>query len=381
MVDYKEKHKAKLIIDWENAMSEIINCIKEASSTIRIRVFMWRDDNSWRKILDLLEQKLKSNPSVQVFIEKDSFWSLVYNFQKWMSFWKLGWDIFSTSKGQEFIKNNKNLSFSFIGSRSILFFKYLKENDHSKIFLFDENTPRSKAIIWWMNIADEYLTAQNHKAPNAWWWHDYMVKLEGKIADKFGSHILKHSKKWLRKKIIEWIEVLMSIKNKRTIRKEILTELFKAKKSIIIEHWYITDFLIIKKLRKISQKWVNIKLILPNVSDGFWHANMRSIYKILKPTILTHKISPNIEVYLYKWMIHAKVMVIDEEVSIIGSANLTNWSFNILKETNAIFRQKDWVTKELLTQLKLDLKNCEKITLDNIPKYNKILARIQRIFI
>ena len=380
MVNY-EKNKTKLIIDWEEAISEIINCIKLANSSIRIRVFMWRDDNSWRKILDLLEQKLKSNKGIKVFIEKDSFWSLVYNFQKWISFWKLGWDIFSSEKGQNFIKNNKNLVFSFVGSRSILFFKYLKENDHSKIFLFDENTPKSIAIIWWMNIADEYLTRENHKFPNTWGWHDYMVKLEWKIANKFSSHISKHSKKWLRKKILSWIEILSSIRNKRTLRSEILMELNKAKKSIIIEHWYITDNLIIRKLRKISQKWINIKIILPNVSDGVYHANISSIYKILKPTLLTHKITPNIEVYLYKWMIHAKVLVIDDEVSIIGSANLTNWSFDILKETNAIFRQKDWVTKELLTQLNLDLKNCEKITLGNIPKYSKILAKIQKFFI
>ncbi|MCK9272706.1 phosphatidylserine/phosphatidylglycerophosphate/cardiolipin synthase family protein [Candidatus Gracilibacteria bacterium] len=380
MVNY-EKNITKLIIDGENATSEIINCIKEAKKTIRIRMFMWRDDNSGRKILDILEEKLKSNPEIKVFIEKDSFGSLVYNFQKWISFGKLGGDIFSSEKGQNFIKNNKNLVFSFVGSRSILFFKYLKENDHSKIFLFDENTVNSIVIIGGMNIADEYLTAQNSESSNVGGWHDYMVKLEGKIANKFSSHISKHSKKGLRKKILSGIEILSSIRNKRTLRSEILIQLYKAKKSIIIEHGYITDNLTIRKLRKISQKGINIKIILPNVSDGVYHANMHSIYKILKPTLLTHKITPNIEVYLYKGMIHAKVMVIDDEVSIIGSANLTNGSFDILKETNAIFRQKDGVTKELLTQLNLDLKNCEKITLENIPKYNKFLAKIQKFFI
>lgn len=45
-------------------------------------------------------------------------------------------------------------------------FKYLKENDHSKIWLFDEETENPKAIIGGMNIALEYLTAQNRENPD-----------------------------------------------------------------------------------------------------------------------------------------------------------------------------------------------------------------------
>lgn len=378
---YRGKHKTSLIVDWENAINEIIDCIFKAEKTIRIRMFMWRDDLSGRKILSALEDKIKSNPKIKIFIEKDSFWSFVYNVQKWITLWKLGWDIFSCSRGLAFIKGKKNIDFSYIWSKSILFFKYLKENDHSKVFLFDEYSSNSKVIIWWMNIADEYLTAQNHQDPKSWGWHDYMVKLEGDFADNFASYGWKYSKKWIRKTILEWMEILMSIKNKHSIRKEILKELGNAKKSIIIEHWYITDYLVIKKLRKISRRWVKIKIILPDSSDGFWHSNMHSIYRLLKPSLLIYKEDSNIEVFLYKWMIHAKVIAIDEKIAIIWSANLTHWSFDILRETNATFRQKDWVVKDLVNQLEIDLKFCNKITLENIPKYNKVFARIQKIFI
>jgi len=380
-MELKEEYKTKLIIDWDNSCNEIINCIKESVSSIRIRMFMWRNDSSWRKILSALEEKIKSNPTIKIYIEKDSFWSLVYNIQKWISLWKLWWDIFSSDIWKSFLQNNKNINFSFVGSKSIFLFKYLKENDHSKVFLFDEFTSKSTALIWWMNISDEYLTAQNHDSPESWWWHDYMVKIEWNIADNFASYWWKYSKKWLAKKILEWIEVLMSIKNKHTIRTEIIKELKKAKKSIIIEHWYITDYLVIKKLRKISRKWIDIKIILPSYSDWFWNSNMHSIYRLLKPSALTHKIDSNIQVYLYNWMIHAKVIVIDKKIAIIWSANLTHWSFDILKETNAIFRQKDWIVKELITQINKDLKNCKMINLENIPKYNKWVALIQRIFI
>jgi phosphatidylserine/phosphatidylglycerophosphate/cardiolipin synthase-like enzyme len=60
-----------------------------------------------------------------------------------------------------------NVHFSSVGSRSMFLFKYLKENDHSKVFLFDENTPDSHALIGGMNVGDEYLTAVNHEDPDA----------------------------------------------------------------------------------------------------------------------------------------------------------------------------------------------------------------------
>ncbi|MDD2566086.1 MAG: phosphatidylserine/phosphatidylglycerophosphate/cardiolipin synthase family protein [Candidatus Gracilibacteria bacterium] len=380
-MDYQKKYKAKLIVDGVNSMKEIINCINDAQHTIRIRMFMWRDDNSGRKIIEELQNKIISNPQIKIFIEKDSFGSLVYNIQKWVTFGSLGGDIFASNYGLGFITNNKNVEFSLVGSKSVLFFKYLKENDHSKVLLFDEFMPGSRVLIGGMNISDEYLIAQNHELPNSGGRHDYMVKIEGRIADNFASYGGKYSKKWLTKKILEGVEVIMSIKNKHSIRKEILKELSRAKKSVIIEHGYITDFSIIKKLRKISSKGVNIKIILPNYSDGVWHANIHSIYKILKPSAIANNRINNIEVFLYKGMIHAKVMVIDEKVAIIGSANLTYGSFDILNETNAIFRQKDGVVKELLIQLDTDIKNCEKITLNNIPKYNKWFAKFQKIFI
>jgi phosphatidylserine/phosphatidylglycerophosphate/cardiolipin synthase-like enzyme len=60
----------------------------------------------------------------------------------------------------------------------MFFFKYLKENDHSKVFLFDENTPNSLVLIGGLNIGDEYLTKQNHEDPDSGGWHDYMVLME-----------------------------------------------------------------------------------------------------------------------------------------------------------------------------------------------------------
>jgi cardiolipin synthase A/B len=381
-MDYKNQSNVRLIIDGEEALAEILRAIHEAEESIRIRAFMWRDDRLGRMILHALEQKIETYPDIQIDIRKDAFGTRVYNMQKIITFGKMWGDIFSTQMGKSFIDKKKNVTFSLIGSGSLLLFKYFKENDHSKVFLFDENRENSKAIIGGMNIAEEYLTAQNHADPDSGGWHDYMVIFSGTLAhDIILEKRQTEEKKWFIKKFEEGVELLMNMKDKHITRREILTELSRAKKSVIVEHGYITDSAVIRRLRQISRKGIRVKIIIPDRSDGVWHANMHSIYKLLRPNLLIKEENKNLSVYLYKGRIHAKVIVIDRKVAILGSANLTYGSFDLLSETNAIFRQTDGVVYDLVEQLEKDFAYCTKVTLESIPPYKKWLAWIQKIFI
>jgi cardiolipin synthase len=188
-------------------------------------------------------------------------------------------------------------------------------------------------------------------------------------------------RKWLIRKIWQEVEIILDIKNRRRIKRQILKELSQARRSIIVEHAYITDSAIIRRLRQVSRKGVAVRVIMPDRSDGFYHANMRSIHKLLKPTPFTRKKSKKLKVFLYRGMIHAKVILIDEITAILGSANLTHGSFNLLSETSAIFRQKNGISKHLLKQLEKDLRYCSPITLDNLPPYRRWWAWVQKIFI
>ncbi len=369
---------AKLIVDWTSALDEILSCIRDSKKNVKIRIYMWRNDDSWRKILNALKEKLTENKDFEVHIEKDAFWSRVYDFQRYISFWRLWWDMFSSKEWIAFIKM-KNVFFRYTWTPSILLFKYNKENNHSKVYIFDWWTQNCTAIIWWMNISDDYMRPRNQQEPEKWGWHDYMVKISWNAARKIYVQWFEKNNQYIKRKFKEWVNVVMSMKSMQTA--EIMKELNKAKKSIIIEHWYITHNKIIRKLKRLSRKWVSVRIIMPDESDWVYHANMQSIHKFLKEPILPHSKKEDLKVFLFKWMIHAKVILIDEYTSIIWSANLTSWSFWLLRETNAIFKQKDWISKELLAQLKEDMRTSTLVTKDNLPKYNKWLAMIQRLFI
>ena len=208
-----------------------------------------------------------------------------------------------------------------------------------------------------------------------------MVILYGKAADKIAIHRVEEKKKWFVRKIREGAEILMDIQNKHLIRQEILREISHAKKSIIIEHAYFTDSMIIRRLRRLSKSGVKVIVIMPNRSDGVWHANMQSVQKLLSPDLSTGSTNENIEVYLYQGMIHAKVIVIDDTTAILGSANLTYGSFDLLHETNALFRGSESVVKSLISQIQKDMNYCTRVTLNTLPDYNRWIAWFQRIFI
>lgn len=173
----------------------------------------------------------------------------------------------------------------------------------------------------------------------------------------------------------------MTLRNRLAMRKRILNELSRAEKSIIIEHGYLTDMKIIRQLRRLGRAGIDIDVILPDRSDGVWHANMRSIHSILRPSLIHPQSESRIRVWLYPGMIHAKVILIDRSVAIIGSANLTYGSFDFLHETNAIFRGKNGVVSLLADQLERDISLSRKVLLATIPKYSLILAWIQKWFI
>lgn len=378
--EYQSNHGSKLIIDGENARKEILMLIHEAKESIRIRMYMWRNDGAGNMILRALEEKISIYPNIQIFIEKDAFGSRVYNFQNIFSFGKVGEDIFSSESGKKFLKNTKNVHFSYVGSWSPFRLKHLLWNDHSKVFLFDAFTPKSRALIGGMNIADEYLNSQSPTLPHPAWWHDYMVKLIGEFADSIAGRNGRRNRKHIWSQIERGIEILATIKNRLAMRKKILRELRKAATSIIVEHGYLTDATIIRKLRQMSRKWIQVRVILPDCSDGVWHANMHSIHKLLKPTLIRHR-KTSMEVFLYPRMIHAKVILIDHSLAVIGSANLTYGSFDFFHETNVIFRGREWVVNDLAIQLSKDIVLSRRITFETIPVYNRWLAWIERIFI
>lgn len=372
-----------LIADGEEAFKSIIDCIRKARKSIHIKMFMWRDDTKGRAVLEALEQKIQTTPAIRIIIEKDAFGSRIYDLTRLITLGNSRGDMFSSSYGLRFIKDYpNNVVFHYVGSRSLFFIKLLKENDHSKVLVFDQNTPYANALMGGINLADEYLTSENHDYPDQGGWHDYMVYIQGPLASQLLTERSRKSPPLpVMRSLERGAELLLNVRDRRRVKKVILRELSRARTSVVLEHGYITDEAIIHKLRQISRRGVEVQVILPDRSDGFFHANMHSIYRLLKPSVLPHRGKMNLKVFLYRGMIHGKTLLIDDETTIIGSANLTSISFELMQETNGVFRDPEGLSREMGLQLSKDMQYCHEVTFKTIPPYNRLRAFLERLAI
>jgi Phosphatidylserine/phosphatidylglycerophosphate/cardiolipin synthases and related enzymes len=90
-----------------------------------------------------------------------------------------------------------------------------------------------------------------------------------------------------------------------------------------------------------------------------------------------------VEVYLYKkGFVHSKTMVIDSNLSIIGTANMDIRSFELNFEVNAILYDEE-ISRQLRTVFFDDLKQAEQIDAEEWstrPAFKQLPEKIARLF-
>ena len=132
----------------------------------------------------------------------------------------------------------------------------------------------------------------------------------------------------------------------------------------------IMDALVVSALGGVA-----VKLLVPGISDSkLVNSAARSYYDDL--------LAAGVEIYLYrKGFIHAKTLVADRKVAIVGTANMDYRSFDLNFEVNALVY--DEVTAaELADVFFEDLKNAEKIDIvkwNNRPWHKQLAEKMARL--
>ena len=161
-----------------------------------------------------------------------------------------------------------------------------------------------------------------------------------------------------------------------TIMFSLLQAINLATKEILITTPYfipgesLIDALIIAALSGIS-----VKLLVPGISDS-WLVNLaaRSYYDDL--------LKAGVEIYQYKkGFVHAKTMVTDGSIAIIGTANMDQRSFDLNFEVNAMVYDTD-IASQLRNIFFDDLKDAEIIDVtawNERPWYKLLIEQAARL--
>lgn len=361
-------NNAKLLINGEDKFQEVINALKSAKDHIHMEYYIYENDLIGNLIKDLLIEKAREGISVR----------FIYD------------DFGSRQIRKKLVKELKEggvEAYPFNRVRLLLFANRINYRNHRKIIVIDGKTGFTGGI----NISDRYIN--NGKTKNKVYWRDTHLRIDGP-----GIFILQHiflcdwnfcsgqkveaERKYFNTTPIPDGDVRIQIaasgpdSPNSTIMLSLLKAITMAKKEVLITTpYFIPGGSILDGLTMAALSGVSVKLLVPGITDSvIVNKAARSYYGEL--------LAAGVEIYIYrKGFIHAKTMVIDNFVSIIGTTNLNHRSFNLDFEVNANIYDAAF-SEKLSKVFYADLRDAEKINIERWktrPAYLKLVERLARL--
>ena len=343
---------------------DMIEELEKAEKFIFLEYFILSKGKFLNSIMKILERKVKENVDVRILY--DDFGSMTtYSFK----------NIFILNK--KGIKCNVFNPVTFITST-------LNNRDHRKMLIIDNKVVFSGGI----NIADEYI---NEKVRFGH-WKDIGFQLRGKAVENYTYMFMEfwnaYSKNRLSDKIFEKVysnknkdgyivSYYDSPSNKEEITNNLYIKLLNNSKKYA---WFYTPYLMVNKklneaLKNAVKRGVDVKIYIPKIPDKKIAYKMTLSYAI-------DLVKEGIDVLTYTpGFLHAKAVLIDNEIACIGTVNLDYRSLFLTFESNSIFYKSsiiNFLKKDFINTSKKCSKLSKKVFKKNKKLINKIINKILR---
>ena len=340
---------AKVFISGKEHYEQLFEDIKNAKECIFIEFYTIHNDIIGNKLVEVLTKKAKEGVLVLIMFD--------------------------------FIANLKtpNKMFKTLikeGGKVVRLKPYLTHyRSHRKIVTVDHKI----SYIGGMNIGKQYANMGKKKKP----WRDTQVRLEGactSILDEFfiedwlcavGHKMYEktvldinkisvrnyHKTKNICQFVIGGVET-----NKESVKMSYLSMIRSAKNKICIQSpYFIPDVSILDALKTAAASGIEIKLMIPKIKASFFLDPLTTYYS---GQIMQY----GAKVYKYDGYIHAKTMIVDDEICCIGSVNMDMRSLMVDDEICGVFYENNFVNNYLNIFTK-DMNNCEEY------KFNSFINR------
>lgn len=359
-------NEVKLLINGEEKFPEVIEALKTAKHHIHIEYYIFEDEVIGNQIKDIMIQKAREGVAVR----------FIYD------------DFGSRSIRKKLVPELLEAgvqAFPFYKVYFILLANRINYRNHRKIIVIDGYI----GFVGGINIADRYI---NNKTDQIY-WRDTHVKITGP-----GAYYLQYLFicDWnfcsdsqltperdyfpdcpaLKGDAIVQIAASGPDSDQPTIMFSLLQVFAIAEEEILITTpYFIPGENILDALQMAAISGVKVKILVPGKSDSaFVDYAARSYYGEL--------LAVGVEIYLYqKGFIHAKTIVSDGQLSIIGTANMDHRSFELNFEVNSMIYD-DKTANQLRDAFYNDLKDAVKINpkkWENRPAYKQLPEKVARL--
>ncbi len=350
-------NRLELLTSGEQTFESIFCGIENSKKYILIQSYIIRDDGLGRRMKRLLMTKAREGVKVYLLYDEFGCVGLVDSYLDELK--KAGVEVnsFDTTQG---VANKLQLNF----------------RNHRKIVVIDGEI----GFVGGYNIGDEYLG----KDAGFGYWRDTHLRIEGPavvrvqasfFADWYWATKTKPELSWAcaEKRGNKRVLVLPSGPADAVERCTLcfLEAINSARRRLwIASPYFVPDYAIINALQLAALRGVDVRIMLPQKPDHWlvWLASFSFM-----PDIREFKIR------LLKYcngFLHQKVVLVDDELASIGTANMDNRSFRLNFEINILVADSSF-SQEVASMMEEDFKHCrdEVRRFSELPLWLRIGAR------
>lgn len=363
-------NKVKLLINGEEKFPVLLAALDKAKSHIHLEYYIYENDFTGNSVAEMLIKKSKEGVEVRFMYD----------------------DFGSHGLGKAFIERLQDAGVQIVPFYKIRLYALanrLNYRNHRKIIIIDGNV----SFVGGINISNKYRNDLDLK--NEFFWRDTHLMIEGQ-ATLYLQYLFLCDWNFSSAKDLEYNEVYFPPATQNQIIDDevvqiaasgpdsdqpiilysLLDAISSARNSIYITSpYFIPGESLMDTLLIATQSGLDVKILIPGISDSkMVNAAAGSYYTAL----LKH----GVKIYKYnKGFVHAKTIVIDNDLAIVGSANMDYRSFDLNFEVNAILYSKH-IAKKLIKIFHKDIEDSTKIdaqTWLNRPKYIHLWEKMVRL--
>lgn len=317
---FTEDNEIDIFTVGKDKFERLFQDIREAQESVHVQYYIFRRDNLGKEFLDLLTEKARQGIKVRLLYDELGSRQLTKGFFK---------EFFAAGGEAE----------AFFPSKLHLINLRINYRNHRKLVIIDGQI----GYVGGFNVGDEYLGAKKKFG----YWRDTHLRVQGSAVYAMQIRfILDWSQASQHNEITYEPSLFPAVETKDQVAMQIVTSgpdsrlehikngyikmIMSAKHSIYIQTpYFVPDPSVFDALRIASLSGVEVNIMIPDKPDHpfiYW-ATLSHIGEMLQL---------GVNVYLYKkGFIHAKTIVVDNEISSVGTANMDYRSFRLNFEVNA----------------------------------------------
>lgn len=362
-------NRTVLLQNGEMTYDSIFRAVERAKHHIHLEYYIVRDDEVGRRLQQLLIEKAKAGVEIRFIYDGVGSHHLNYKYVDKLR--EAGVEIYC-----------------FLPPSIAFFEKRMNYRNHRKIVVVDGEI----GFLGGINLGLEYLGGDKKLG----FWRDTHVQLEGESVYYLQSVFLND---WmfvsgqedmnlpeaffptLRQSDIEGSERVQIVasgpeQGNDLIYRMIFTALTTAQRRIYFTTpYYIPDRSIQTALKTAALSGLDVRMILPGIPDS-------RIVKYASLSYIEELMEAGVQVYEYnKGFLHAKMLIVDDKLASVGTANMDLRSFFNNFEINAFFFDRKTI-EPLLTDFEADMVDSRLIKLSVFrrrPRLQKILEILSHL--